>query len=436
MAIAFDLNGCGGGNTTNDAQTDLGAGHGDRDGATAREGDALPGSASDRPMELDRAPTDRGPSGSDTLTPPRPDVRGDAAPMPTDAAGSAPRTDGAVDAPIAVPDMAPPFACSDALAYPEHLACTGLYQDWATLTVDKAVREFKPGFELWSDGAAKTRWIYLPPGKAIDVTNANDWTFPVGTKSWKEFRISIGGKLKRVETRFLWKKTEDQWIRAIYRWSEDEREAPEVRDGVENVAGTGYEIPNQLACGKCHGGRMDLLLGFEALSLAQPAATGLTYTELQRQGLLASKNGNETIPATDLVPPGDDVGQKAMGYLHANCGVSCHNANTPGTKYASRIEVVNKKIVALAETDLFKTAINLPSMYQPMGAAASFYRIRPGDPARSSLPYLMNRRDPKKDKPEQMPPLASHKIDTEGVALIQNWIMGMTPAKGYPTPGP
>jgi hypothetical protein len=38
--------------------------------------------------------------------------------------------------------------------------------------------------------------------------------------------------------------------------------------------------------------------------------------------------------------------------------------------------------------------------------------------------------------PEQMPPVATHKIDADGVALVEAWIAGMTVAKGYPAPGP
>jgi hypothetical protein len=340
-----------------------------------------------------------------------------------------PAVDTAMDVPPSVP-------CDTTLSYPDRLACTGLYSDPATLTLDPAVKEFRPGLELWSDGSAKTRWILLPAGKKINVSNANDWLFPVGTKVWKEFRLTIAGRERRVETRLLWKKTDQQWIRAVYQWSADERETFEVTAGVTDILGTGYEIPDQLACGRCHGGKTDILLGVEAISLAQPAARGITYSELQRQGLLESDNGNEKIPASVLGLPGDEAARPAIGYLHMNCGVSCHNPNTLGTTFPSRLDIVNGRVTALVEMDLFKTAINVPSIYQPVGTKALFYRIRPGDPARSSIHHRMNRRDTQSGMSGQMPPLATHKIDAAGVALVEAWIAGMNVAKGYPAPAP
>ena len=56
---------------------------------------------------------------------------------------------------------------------------------------------FSPQYPLWSDGAAKARWIYLPPGTAIDTSDPDDWTFPVGTRFWKEFTFNG----RKVETR-------------------------------------------------------------------------------------------------------------------------------------------------------------------------------------------------------------------------------------------
>ena len=47
---------------------------------------------------------------------------------------------------------------------PERLSQTGL--------AGEGVRAFEPRFALWSDGAAKRRWIRLPPGTAINLCTA------------------------------------------------------------------------------------------------------------------------------------------------------------------------------------------------------------------------------------------------------------------------
>ncbi|MEQ1878129.1 MAG: hypothetical protein ABL958_15915, partial [Bdellovibrionia bacterium] len=61
------------------------------------------------------------------------------------------------------------------------------------------IREFQPKYQLFSDGASKRRWLFLPQGSKIDTTDMNAWKFPVGTQLWKEF--SRGGK--KVETRWV-----------------------------------------------------------------------------------------------------------------------------------------------------------------------------------------------------------------------------------------
>ncbi|HEX2198374.1 MAG TPA: hypothetical protein VHG88_07120, partial [Burkholderiales bacterium] len=82
------------------------------------------------------------------------------------------------------------LAAAPALPLPERLADTGLDAGQAL--------PFAPQYPLWSDGTAKRRWLYLPPGSAIDAARAGAWDFPAGTKAWKEF--SYGAR--RIETRY------------------------------------------------------------------------------------------------------------------------------------------------------------------------------------------------------------------------------------------
>src|SRR6185312_8178357 len=109
----------------------------------------------------------------------------------------------------------PPGCNTGSQGEPTELRCTGLYADWATKTVAADVRPYDPGLHLWSDGAGKTRWIYLPPGTKIDSSNMDQWTFPAGTKVWKEF--ALGGT--RIETRLIWKRPSGSWYFTTYRWS-------------------------------------------------------------------------------------------------------------------------------------------------------------------------------------------------------------------------
>ncbi|WP_433934868.1 hypothetical protein AB3662_09665 [Sorangium cellulosum] len=340
--------------------------------------------------------------------------------------------------PVEAPPEPPP--CKDGDTDPHDLRCTGLYSDFGARTLAAGVREFKPAFELWSDGAEKTRWIYLPPGSTIDVSRMNDWSFPVGTRLWKEFRVPVAGAARPIETRLLWKTAEDRWTRATYAWSEDGARALQVKAGVPRVPGTdGYAIPAQVDCIRCHAGKTDNPLGFEAIQLAAPEASGLTYAELVQRGLLSTTSGGALPDPGALDVPGSATERRALGLLHANCGVSCHHPLGVATHFEMRLNIdASGRVGDVRGARVYQTAINKPSKVRPPGAPpeARYYRIRPLDPDRSTLLRAMSRRDAPGAPPEQMPPLATRRVDEAGVAAVRAWIEAMTPAAGYPPAAP
>src|SRR5262245_20803994 len=71
--------------------------------------------------------------------------------------------------------------------WPQALSETGLYRDIATRGLAAGVISYDVRYELWSDGAEKQRYLYLPPGTQIDSSDMDGWRFPIGTKVWKTF---------------------------------------------------------------------------------------------------------------------------------------------------------------------------------------------------------------------------------------------------------
>jgi hypothetical protein len=146
---------------------------------------------------------------------------------------------------------------------PDRLSATGLYADTTAGTLAEGVYAFTPRFELWSDGAAKRRWIHLPPGTAIDTRDPDSWVFPEGTRLWKEF-VRDG---TRVETRLLFKHGPEPqaWTPVAYIWDGDD--ARLAADGAANAAGTAHDVPSAAQCRGCHGGTRSSVLGFSAVQL-------------------------------------------------------------------------------------------------------------------------------------------------------------------------
>ena len=197
------------------------------------------------------------------------------APPPIDGGGSAEASEAperVAEASVA-PD-APSDPCADAGAPPSTLECAGLYADFASKTLSRNAQAYAPAVPLWSDGATKERWIELPTGQKIDASDPNEWTFPIGTKLFKQFTYQG----KRVETRMFQKTAANYWVHATYAWSADETATTISYGGTVPVDADGgtWVIPTADDCDSCHRGRTDRILGFEQVSLGLEGATGLT----------------------------------------------------------------------------------------------------------------------------------------------------------------
>jgi hypothetical protein len=285
---------------------------------------------------------------------------------------------------------------------------------------------YTPGVTLWSDGAEKQRYLYLPPSTTIDTSDMDAWKFPVGTKAWKEFRFD--GKL--VETRLFWKQGDANWASGTYIWDETETTATLDTGTKPTILPSGYEIPTAKDCGKCHHGGADKLLGVEAVALGLPTAVGATLEHLVANGALSNP------PATtSVVLPEDATGKAgpALGYLHANCGMPCHSTRGLGeeTQLVMRLRAGElwsagggaSSPIDATTTDVYKATVQQPpttaSVAQQFPDAK---RITPGVHDQSLVWLLSHRRGN-----YQMPPLVSHKVDDAGTQRLSDWIDALSP---------
>ncbi len=322
---------------------------------------------------------------------------------------------------------------------PERLADTGLYADFAAGTISPRNRFYEPQYPLWTDGAAKRRWVHLPPGKRIDASDPDHWRFPVGTKFWKEF--SFG---RPVETRYMELTESGEWIFASYVWNEGESDAvlaPEkgVKGVCEIRPGVRHDIPGRYDCLACHEGQPGRVLGFSALQLSAdrdplaphataPAPGAIDLDELEARGWV------ESFPLRDAQPPRIDVptprARAALGYLHANCG-HCHNPTRPIAGLDLTLEACLTGGRGASGREMLATSLGRQSHFHlpAAGEGANDIRIVPGDPAHSVLLERMASRV----AAVQMPPLGTHLVDDEAVALLTAWIRDDLPAQGVET---
>jgi hypothetical protein len=308
---------------------------------------------------------------------------------------------------------------------PALLRETGLYEASRPGAIARGVRQFSPQYPLWTDGATKARWIYLPPGTSIDTTIPGDWVFPVGTRFWKEF--SFNGR--KVETRFIWRASADQWIFASYAWNEEQTDAVLApADGIPGAAdlapGRRHNIPGTSDCRACHGTTRPGPLGFNALQLStdrdpnaihgEPLAPGMmTLATLSDEGRL-SPSRPEFVTNPPRIQAGSPTTRAVLGYFASNCG-TCHNRSGdttftgPSLKHSDLAngDDVTSRLLAYA------TEWQVPG--QPEGASRM---LNAAVPDASAMLVRMRSRRPS----SQMPPLGTVLRDDAAIAVIEKWL--------------
>jgi hypothetical protein len=308
---------------------------------------------------------------------------------------------------------------------PRVLSDTGLFRKGSVHETRPGIMSFSPQYPLWSDGAAKRRWIQLPAGHAIDASRPDAWDFPPGTKFWKEF--SLG---RPVETRLIERLAGGSWRFASYVWNEEGTEAVLApREGLpsHSVDGRRYSIPSETDCRACHEGAAAPILGFSALQLSpdrdplaphrEPAAKDhIDLPQLVEGGWL-SNLPKHYIAAPPRIAASSPTERAALGYLHANCG-HCHDRPSETTASVP-VEAILAQKTADATTstaEVLRSLISGASRYRTAGSASGL--VVPGAAHASLLPQRMRARDPFR----QMPPLGTAIPDEEAIALIERWI--------------
>ncbi len=290
----------------------------------------------------------------------------------------------------------------------------GLFADDACDELAEGVVPYAPRFPLWTDGAAKERYIALPPGTRIDASNPDGWIYPVGTRLWKTFVVDG----KRVETRMLEKVQEGDgiaaWSYVAYAWDEAQRSVEPAPAGVRDALGTDHDIPSMNDCAQCHASvEKDMVLGFSAIQLNHEDA-GVDLAAMNAGGWFED---GQSIPVEDADVPGDEVAVAALGYLHANCG-HCHGTGglvAPPAGLSMRLRVGDATV---EETDAFITAVDVPAFWQtPPPESAYLDRIEPGRLEDSAIL--------RRFELGEMPLIGTDVVDPAGVSAIGAWITAL-----------
>lgn len=287
---------------------------------------------------------------------------------------------------------------------------------------------------LFSDGAEKSRYVWIPPGTTAQYRPSGALAFPVGTVLVKRFAFPADLRqptraLRGVETRLLIHRPAG-WVALSY--VEQDGGAVLKRAGakvpVQFIDTRGqpqaieYAVPNQNQCKTCH-------QAGEAITPIGPTAGNLNGG-LRHDGpnqLITWAASGRLAPLPAVVPrlarwddSAEPLDSRARAYLAVNCG-HCHNR----AGFASNSGLyLNPE-----ETDPAHLGVLKRPVAAGRGSGGYEFSILPGQPEKSILLHRMI----SAEAGIMMPQFGRTLAHEDGIALIREWIAAM-PGPAAPAP--
>jgi uncharacterized repeat protein (TIGR03806 family) len=273
---------------------------------------------------------------------------------------------------------------------------------------------------LYSDLASKQRFLYVPPGTTMRY-DVDRWELPLGAMLVKTFyyprdanRPDAGRQL--IETRVLAR--EGHGLRAgTYLWNAAQDDAV-ASGGNLDVAtswldenGADHEdhfhVPGTTQCQSCHDQHA---LGLRTRQMNRTVSIdGNEVDQIDRLVALGVLDGVAAVRAQLDDPFGSaPIERRARSYLDANCG-HCHSPE--GEASSTRL--------------FLDRASDNPGICRHTARVGGSDRVVvPGRPEASVMLKRMRAGDPDL----RMPRGPTHIPDARGLALLEQWIAGQTPA--------
>lgn len=270
---------------------------------------------------------------------------------------------------------------------------------------------------LWSDGAEKLRFIYLPRSTRLEADGEGLLKFPVGAAIIKTFAFGEGADRRLIETRVLLHRA-DGWVALPYRWNAEQTDATLALAGgrIDLVTPAGeaisYAIPNKNQCKTCHSKDGQVIpIGPKARNLSAEWLAQMAGVEA-RGSLDMVPAVAQRLPVWSARKPSDPAAPLARAYLEVNCA-HCHQPG--GSASNSGLDL------RWEQADPHAYGIAKRPVAAGRGAGEAEFSILPGHPDQSILLYRMESTDPG----VAMPELGKASVDRDGVAVVRRWISEM-----------
>lgn len=325
---------------------------------------------------------------------------------------------------------------------PALLSQVGAFTNLATLAPAPGLIPYTVNTPLWSDAAAKHRWLAVPndgthdtAAEKITFSPTNEWQFPAGTVFVKHFELAANqtnsAAVHRLETRFIVRDQNGGVYGVTYKWRTNGLDADLLLTGaaqdyaITNTSGTytqHWDFPSRLDCLTCHNANAKGVLGLKTHQLNGDLfypQTGRTDNQLRTLGHLGifSSEFQEAqiasyLKSFNITNTSQPLVNRVRSYIDANCS-HCHRPGGQRANFDARytIPLEQQNLIYGAVFD----AVNDPSDRV----------VRPQD-----LVHSMMHNRASRVGPLQMPPLAKNIVDTNAVQLMADWINSLPTGPG------
>ncbi len=342
--------------------------------------------------------------------------------------------------------------------FPSLLSDTGLFTDTKSQIPSEGVIPFRINEPMWNDGATANRFLGVPSQAAINVLPKPRRMAESSVRELLQFpansvlarTVSLQDDQNRnvaLETQLL-HFTGKVWNAYTYIWNTEQTDAtlapaagtelPLASYGTFSQRST-WKVHARSECLRCHNAWVGGALAFTMPQLNCDVASGqqtsgddsnainqLTY--FRQIGLLTgklpAKSNNTSNPGLVAMVSSRDakasIEQRARAYLNVNCA-HCHQQGAGGTA------TIDLRHEATLEEMKVVAAIPAQGSFQIPGGAI----VKPGEPWSSILLYrtACSGRG-------RMPHIGSSNVDTEGVAMLRDWIASLDESASHKPPVP
>jgi uncharacterized repeat protein (TIGR03806 family) len=315
---------------------------------------------------------------------------------------------------------------------PKLLSEFGFFDNLRAQQPAAGVTPFQLNTALFSDGALKRRFLYLPVGKGATYDHKEAFGFPIGAALIKTFAFPADFRrpddnVRHVETRVLLRQ-EAGWQAWAYVWNGEQTDATLKIAGakvdIATIDRTGaplaftYFVPNKNQCKGCHAFNGEIVpLGPKARNLngEMSYADGET-NQLAHWAAAGMLQGAPPPPQAPRAPNWRDAAApleaRARAWLDVNCA-HCHRREGPASN--------SGLFLTSGETDPVALGVGKRPVAAGKGTGGRAFDIKPGDPDGSILLYRAESVEPG----IMMPELGRHLADPDAVLLLREWIAGI-----------